>query len=119
MAQIIVKNINGVKFEFVNNYRANRSGFVHETQLFRDNQFMAEDKAQYYNRTWECYTYQSVMKSVVYNLLENCMENFKNSWKEKHGIKRLTAGKKEQMTADFVENPPAEYLELRALHASL
>lgn len=119
MANITKKSINGVEFTFINHSRGNRSGFVHETELFCNNYLIGTNKAQYYNRTWECYTYQSVMKGCVAKMLENLKESFVTAWKNANEVKRLTARKKEQMEKDFAENPPADYTELKALYNSL
>ena len=119
MAQTTSKTINGVEFTFINSYRSNRSGFVHETELYRDYKLISWNKVQYYNRTWENYTYQTVMKGCVKQLMENAKDNFVTDWKAEHGIKRLTAQKKELMEKDFMENPPADYTELKELYASL
>ena len=116
---IVRKIINGNEYIFYNSFRGNRSGFVHETELYKNNYNIGWNKMQYYNRTWECYTYQSVMKGLVSSLMESAMEEFKNAWKESHGIKRLTKEKKESMMEDFKNNPPMEYSELEELYKML
>lgn len=116
---IVRKIINGNEYIFYNSFRGNRSGFVHETELYKNNYNIGWNKCQYYNRTWECYTYQSVMKGLVSGLMESAMEEFKNAWKESHGIKRLTKEKKESMMKDFKNNPPMEYSELEELYKML
>lgn len=117
--KVVKKIINGNEYEFFNNSRGNYSGFVHETNLFKNGIFLADNKIQYYNRTWEVYTYQSVMKGLVYNLMENLKEKYKNDYKAEHGIKRLTAQKKEQMLENFENDTPVEYAELKELYDSL
>lgn len=119
MASITKKSINGVEYMFINSGRSNRSGFVHETELFRNDRLINRNKVQYYNRTWECYIFQSVMKGCVYQLINEAKENFVTAWKNANGIKRLTARKKEQMEKDLLENPPADYTELKELYNSL
>ncbi len=116
---IIKKTVNGNEYEFVNSFRGNRSGFVHETTLFRNGRYEGETKIQYYNRTWECYTYQSVMKRLVSGLLEYCEEAYKTAWKDTHGVKRLTEAKKKEMQEEMENNPPANYAELKELYAML
>lgn len=117
--EILKKEINGVEYEFVNSSRGNRSGFVHETKLFKDGRLLAENKCQYYNRTWECYRYQSVMKGLIYRLINSCEEKFKNEWKDSHNVKRLTEAKKQAMQEDLENNPPKEYVELKELYSML
>lgn len=119
MSDFTRKNINGNEYLFINHFRGNRSGFVHETELYRNDRLIGECKAQYYNRTWECYTYQSVMKSVVSRLLEECREAFQTAWKNEHGIKRLTADKRKTMMEELENDPPVNYAELKELYATL
>ena len=116
---ITKKSVNGNEYEFVNNFRGNYSGFVHESTLFRNGRMIGQNKIQYYNRTWECYTYQSVMKGLVHELLESCKEAHKNAWKADHGIKRLTEAKRKAMQEDLENNPPVNYAELKELYTML
>ena len=113
----LTKIINGNEYIFINSCRGNRSGFVHESELLKNNWTIGHNKCQYYNRTWEVYTYQTVMKGLVYNLMENFKESFKESWKKSHGIKRLVESKKKLMIEELENN--SEYAELKALYSAL
>lgn len=115
----VMKVINGNEYTFINTFRGNRSGFVHESELLKNNWTIGKNKIQYYNRTWESYTYQTVMKGLVRGLMENCMEDFISAWKNDHEIKRLTKQKKEAMMEDFQNNKPMEYAELEELYNML
>lgn len=120
MSSIVKKEINGHEYMFVNTSRGNRSGFVHETELFKDGIYrIGTNKCQYYNRTWECYTYQSVMKGLVYDLMREVKEAWEHNWKNEHEVKRLTATKKELMEKEFVENTPEKYVEFKQLYETL
>lgn len=116
---IVTKNINGNEYIFYNHSRGNYSGFVHESELVRNYTVIGRNKIQYYNRTWERYTYQSVMKGLVHDLMEDFMEEYKTEWKNSHGIKRLTKQKNEAMMEDFQNNTPEEYVELKELYNML
>lgn len=111
------KVINNNEYVFINTSRSNRSGFVHESKLYRNNHLMIETKCQYYNRTWECYTYQSVMKKAVGMLIDEFYVSYKNAYKEGYNIKRLTESKKSIMVADMNNN--AYYKELKNLYELL
>ena len=111
--------INGNEYMFVNVFRENRSGFVHETELLKNNWIYGRNKIQYYNRTWEVYTYQSVMMGCVRQLMEEFIEEFTANWKNKHGIKRLTEAKRKAMMEEFKNNTPVEYAELKELYSML
>ena len=119
MSDFVRKKINGNEYVFINSFRGNRSGFVHETELYKNDYNIGWNKVQYYNRTWESYTYQSVMKGLVSALMESHLDEYKNAWKEEHGIKRLTESKRKIMQEELQKNPPAEYLELKELYAML
>lgn len=116
---IIKKEINGNEYTFINSFRGNRSGFVHETQLFKNNNPIGDAKVQYYNRTWESYEYQSVMKRCVYELMELAEQKFFNAWKNERNIKRLTQAKRDEMWEDLRKNPPENYTELVWLYEML
>lgn len=116
---IVKKTINGNEFEFVNSFRGNRSGFVHETTLFRNGRMAGANRIQYYNRTWESYEYQSVMKGCVRELLEDCRTAWETAWKNNHGIKRLTEAKRNIMMEEFENDMPKNYAELKELYAEL
>lgn len=116
---VIKKEINGNEYMFINSWRGNRSGFVHETQLIRNNTILGDAKIQYYNRTWESYEYQSVMKRLVGELMEICEESFQNAWKSEHNIKRLTQAKRDEMWEEMRLNPPKNYAELTELYSML
>ena len=105
-------------FQFVNNWRGNRSGFVHETTLF-DNygRQLATNKCQYYNRTWECYEYQSVMRGCIYDLIETKKQQFITRCKEEKGIKRLVKAEKEIILQHFEQLK--EIKELRNIYKEL
>ena len=111
--------INGNEYLFVNMFRGNRSGFVHETELMANNWIIATNKIQYYNRTWESYTYQSVMKGVVRKAMEEIKADYVEAWKINHNVKRLTEAKRKTMEEDFENNMPNMYAELAELYKLL
>lgn len=72
------------KFDFKCNSRSNRSWFVHEGELYFNWEFYPEvtEKIQYYNRTRERFTYESLLKNLVYDFLNNKDRNFIEKNKE-------------------------------------
>lgn len=116
---ITKKSINNNEYMFINHSRGNRSGFVHETELYQNDRLIGEYKIQYYNRTWECYQFQSVMRGVVNILLGEEFEMFKAMYKHQHNIKRLTAKKEAEMMQDFAVNKSALYEDLQELYKTL
>lgn len=116
---ITKKVINNNEYTFINSSRGNRSGFVHETKLYKNDRLIGENKVQYYNRTWESYTYQTVMKGAVRILLDDGFESFKANWKLQHDVKRLTKAKESEMMGDFATQKAESYAELQKLYLSL
>lgn len=104
-------------YEFVNENGGNRVGFYHKSTLLKNGYEIAVAKVQYYNRTWECYTYQTSMKKCISNLLEEKKERFINNYKYNNNIKRLTQSRKEQVLKDFEELEGVK--ELNEIYATL
>lgn len=97
--ELVEKTIDGVKFTFVNDAGSNRSGFYHSTTLLQNGWEIGRNRAQYYNRTWESYRYQSCMKGAVSNMIKKeLLEDFE-SFKKMHGVSRLSQKTKEEIGA--------------------
>lgn len=97
-------SINGHHFEFVCEWRSTRSGFAHDCTLFEDGSEIATYTCNYYNRTWECYAYQTVMKSAVNSLRTREKNIALNYWKRTKNIKRLTKERKAEFEEYFKNN---------------
>lgn len=96
--------IDGHDIKFVNNTWETRYSWGHETTLFIDNEEINTSKCRYYNRTWECYQYQSIMKNCLYNYMDRVKTCFIDAYKLGHNIKRLCGNKKAdclQLLEDF------------------
>lgn len=100
----------GRKIEFVNSWRGNRSGFVHESVLFLNGYEVASAKCQYYNRTWECYTYQTVMRKCLSSYIEKLLDRKIYNFKLENNITRLTKTQKQQIVKDFEKQSNIKYL---------
>lgn len=116
---ITKKSINNNEYTFVNRSLSNRSGFVHETELYQNDRFIGAYRIQYYNRTWECYQFQSVMRGVLNTIIGEEFEAFKTNWKRYNNVKRLTKQKHEAMMQDYTDNKPSFIEELEKLYTML
>lgn len=94
-------NINNDEFTFVNNSESTRYGFRHTCVMFINDYHRATIYHPYYNRTWESYTYQTVMIEAVQEVMSEIYENELQDYKEKNGIKRLTAAKRKAFEDGF------------------
>ena len=59
--------------------KATSSGFKHEAVLIRNGDEIGRAKCLYYNRTWECYEYESVLLELVFKFFKGDeLQNFQN-----------------------------------------
>ena len=94
------KEINGVKFTLVCESWSTRNSWGHEVTLYKnDTVKIGRAKIRYYNRTWECYQYQSAIKSVIYDAIEAIKAAAKETFKELHRYQVLT----KKRAAEFAE----------------
>ena len=113
-----MENVNVNGYEFENEYGETRNGFYHKTILKDKNgNEIADYRINYLNRTWERYTFQTVMMGCISSLIENKFVDFLRLAKEKYGIKRLSKTKKEQARKVF-ENL-TEIKELQEVYNNL
>ena len=82
-------NIDGKEILFMNAWRGTRSGFMHETELYIDGWHAGAARCYYINRTWERYSFQSVMLEAVHKLKEEETAREKRNFKDAAGIKNL------------------------------
>ena len=65
-------------------YVNTRSGFKHEAVAFAGGVSVAKTKCCYLNRTWESYTYQSVLYRVAEKIVKNAYPTVRNIFDGKH-----------------------------------
>ena len=82
-------SIEGKEIIFNNTWRGTRSGFVHETELYIDGWQATEARCYYINRTWERYSYQSVMLEAVHKLQERETAQEKAHFLRANGFKNM------------------------------
>ena len=104
MAQYFRFKFNGHTYEGRATSRSTRSGFSHDISVHDENYFEAtEATCRYLNRTWECYTYESVLHRAIENLEKQEVENEIYRFKREAGISRLPKGAREQIEARWHE----------------
>ena len=88
------------EFKIVAQSYETSNSWGHKAYLVNDNNYtMNTYKIRYYNRTWECYQYQSVIKSVLNDYMTQLINDYINDYKDTNNIKRLSAQLKQQLTA--------------------
>ena len=101
--------INGYTFQC--KYNLTRSGFSHVCTLIKDGELLSEAKSNYLNRTWERYTYQSVMREAVWKLIIQKEKDFLNEYKKEKGLGILSKDRKREVLAIFYSQPEIKELE--------
>lgn len=104
---------NGHVYMFVNETWETYHAWGHKTTLFIDDVERATKKIRYYNRTWECYTYQTTMRCCIDDLIADYTKNFTDNYKDFNGIKRLTKNKKINLLHEL--HNTEKYLELQGV----
>ena len=101
--------IDGKQVEFVNQSRGTRSGFAHDTTIFIGGCNYGEATCHYLNRTWERFTYQTVMRKVVNNLMDELEYRLKVNFKEYKGYKQMTAKRQAEFEEFLKGNTEMEF----------
>lgn len=97
---IYEKKINGVKFTLVCEMWNDRTSWGHKVTLYKNNTLIiGTAKIRYYNRTWERYQYQTVIKSVIFNTIAKIKAAAKFVFKSLHHYKVMT----KKRAAEFSE----------------
>ena len=89
------------EFTFVNDSESTRYGFKHICVMFINDYHMTTIYHSYYNRTWETYTYQTVMLEAIQAVMNEIYESELQDYKEKNGIQRLTSLKRKAFEDNF------------------
>ena len=88
------------------------SSWGHKAELIRNNDYTLNTyKIRYYNRTWESYQYQSVIKSVLNDYIDYLIKDYINDYKTQNNIKRLKTTLKEELIRQAKMTPLVEKLE--------
>lgn len=104
-------------YTFVCGSRNTRNGFAHDCTLY-DGDFEISNASCYYlNRTWECYTFQSVMKKVVRIAIDDLEKRYLVGFKSLNGYSKMTEKRKEEFE-DFLKTKE-NYTRLKNLYIVL
>ena len=87
-------SIDGKEIMFMNNWRGTGSGFMHETELYINGWQAVAARCHYINRTWERYSYQSVMLEAVHKLQQEETDREKAYFLQVNGYKNMMEHRK-------------------------
>lgn len=103
--------VNFHNFEFICSSRNTRNGFAHHATLIIDggNGCNLENDCFYYNRTWERYTYQTVMAGLVRKQIEFLIDWRKEEYMRDREYKRMTQKRRDDF-ARWLDDDPGDWL---------
>ena len=99
------KEVNGIKFHLVARSWSTSRAWGHIADLYRNGELVNTVKCRYYNRTWECYQYQSVIKSCLYSYIEEEKKWELERFKRLFNVKRMTKHLRETFGAWLEKEP--------------
>lgn len=102
--KLITMTVNGKRVEFVCDSRNTRHGFAHDASMFVDGRHESKGHCYYLNRTWESWTYQSACLTAANNAESYWTDRLLQAFKWTHGIKRMTAKRREEFEKELNEN---------------
>ena len=88
--------VNGKEFEFVCDSWETSRAWGHEVHLFYNNNEIVSNRVRYYNRTWECFRYQTCMLGAISKRKDEILEMHLDNYKYKNNISRFKKGEKEK-----------------------
>lgn len=95
--------VNDKDYVFICRSSRNRSGFTHDCEMQIGSQSFTRH-VQYYNRTWENYTYQTVMMGALNEYKEHIEKCIKEDFLEENGYNRMTPSRKIEFEKVLSEN---------------
>ena len=93
----------GREYNIVNEYWETSRAWGHKSTLIAPWGEVESRKVKYLNRTWESYTYQTCMSSLIETILEDNLKSYITQYKEKNDITRLTSLQKDIIKAEWQE----------------
>ena len=83
----------------------------HKATLLLNNTYtLATHKITYYNRTWERYEYQSVIKGLLSYYISSLVDDYINDYKQQNSINRLSQKLRQQLTEQAYTTPQIKEL---------
>lgn len=99
------REINGVKFTLECESWSTRSSWGHEVTLYKNAVKIGRVKVRYYNRTWECYQYQSAILCIISQAINEIKEAAKETFKTLHHYKVLTKKRAAEFAKYLAQDP--------------
>lgn len=115
--EIKTKTINKNKWTFVNEYWETSYAWGHKTNIIKNSYDYGAHKVRYYNRTWECYTYQTCMYGALNEVKQMELNRYIDNYKYENNITRFKRGEKQKVIEEFNNSELGQ--ELQVLYDSI
>ena len=92
----------------------NRNGFKHKATYLKNNIEVQTASIQYYNRTWESYTYQTAILAAIQKEIDQQIANIKNDLLATLCINSLRSKEAKELFASYI-NSSTQIIELNEL----
>ena len=99
-----MKTIKIKNYTFICFTKNTRSGFKHEAQMLINDTFVLEATKYWVNRTWESFTYQSVMRNCVQNYIGQIEYGIETNYRNENNVIRKTKKHSEKLNELFNQN---------------
>lgn len=93
--------LNKTDYHFLLDARNTQYGFKHICELVINGYHAQTATAYYYNRTWECYRFQSVILSAISQEIQYRKDCITAWFKTDKGYKKITAKRKAELQKEF------------------
>lgn len=97
----IKKCKSGNIWKLVNEGWSTSRAWGHRTVVIRNGYSYEDHKVRYYNRTWECYTYQTCMSGAIETIYQDELNRYIEDYKESNNIVRFKKGQKDEVIKKF------------------
>lgn len=114
MERILTKEINGVNYEVFGQYWETRNAWGHIGILLMNGHEIARDRVRYYNRSWECYRFQTAGQCAVRKAMDETAAGLLDEYRERTGRVRLS----KEIKAGILD-ASEEYRALSEVYAAL
>lgn len=100
--------VNGDEFVFICEEYSNSREWGHKVELQRKGFSggyitLERAKIRYYNRTWECYRFQTAMLKAVRQYIDGLEKILETDYREEHNITRMSAKHREALN-EIIKN---------------
>ena len=99
-----MKTIKIKNFTFVCNSKSTRSAFKHEAQMLINETFVSEATQYWVNRTWESFTYRTVIRNCVQNYIAQIEYGIETNYRNENNVIRKTKKHSEKLNELFNQN---------------